>query len=118
MISNGRPSWSLSVSSLSTVVLQDFVVLVFWIVFDSRHDFAVSDEPRQVIDVPIGIVAGDSFAEPADMSSGRNNPSDIARSACFERCGLRFLFSRQDGGREDGSRAVEIDRAAFHDDPG
>ena len=47
--------------------LEHLVVVVFRIVFDGRDDLVGSDESGQIVDVPVGVVAGDSVAEPADV---------------------------------------------------
>ena len=46
------------------VVAQDGVVHVGGIVLDDGDDSVGGDEAREVVDVPVGVVAGDSVAEP------------------------------------------------------
>ena len=66
-ISNGRPAGSRILPQALQIVLKDLVVLVLRIFFDRRHDRCGADESGQVVDVAVGVVAGNSFAEPEDL---------------------------------------------------
>ena len=46
------------------VVLKDFVIHVGGIVLDDGDDRVGRDEAREVVDVSVGVVAGDAVAEP------------------------------------------------------
>src|SRR5512146_3591359 len=47
------------------VVGERAIVFVARVIFDHSHHGRGSDEPREVVNVAVGVVAGDSLAEPA-----------------------------------------------------
>ena len=69
----GRPG-PRSVRAAFEVVLEDLVVVVLRVIFDGGDDRVGVDEAGEVVDVAVGVVAGDSFAEPDRRASGRNSP--------------------------------------------
>ena len=51
------------------VLLQRLVVLVGRMVSHDHHHGARTDEARQVVDVPVRVVAGDAPVQPEDVSA-------------------------------------------------
>ena len=46
---------------------QRLVVLILRVALDADHDRPLVDEAREIVDVPVGVVAGDALAEPDDV---------------------------------------------------
>ena len=76
------------------VLVQRFVIFVARVLFDHGDDRVRRDEARQVIDVPVGVVADDPVARATGCSSRRGNLANIARSRSRLSCGLRLGLSR------------------------
>ena len=75
------------------------------------------DEPGQVVDVAVRVVAGDAPAQPdhvADAEVVGEDPFDARpvepRVACLNVAQQAFL------GGQQGAPAIDVDRAPFHDD--
>ncbi len=61
------------------VVLERLVVGVVGAGLDDRHDGSRIDEPRQVVDVAVGVVAVDSAAQPDDVADAQVIGEDLSR---------------------------------------
>ena len=91
-------------------------MFVLRILLDDAHDRPRADEPREFIDVPVGIVADDPVAE----------PNHIPRPGVVEQVPLHvltaelriaILIEQALLGRQHAAESVEVDRAPFEDDP-
>ena len=77
------------------------------------------DEPREVVDVAVRVVAGDAPAEPDDVADAEIVGEDLLEPGAVEP-GVAGLDLAEQAflGREQGAAAVDVDRAPFHHDAG
>ena len=99
------------------IVPQRFVIRIFRIVLDHGDDGVRRDEPREVIDVAVSIVAEDAAAQPDHVRRTEIISEDFF--VVFARhAGIALLhFAEQTlFGGEERALSVDVDRAAFEDD--
>ena len=77
-------------------LLQDRVVRIALVGLDPDRDRALVDEAREVVDVAVGVVALDAFAEPDDVLLPVVVAQVFLDALLRQALGLRFLFSRHD----------------------
>ncbi len=87
---------------------------------DDGDDRARIDEPRQVVDVSVRVVALDSAAEPDDVAQHQGNRRRRALDvrAIESRVTRLDLAEQALLGREQRALAVDVDRTALHHDRG
>ncbi len=100
------------------VVHRPRVVLVGRILFDREHDGALVNEPRDVIDVAMRVVADTALAEP-DRAADAQPLAEDPLVVVTRESGVPHLDVAQQPllGHEQQARAVDLDAAALEDDP-
>ena len=115
-MSNGRPSWSRALSSARRARCRIGVVRVALVGLDADGNRALVHEPREVVDVAVGVVALDAVAQPHHVLLPvvvAQVALDVASSTAPW---VAILVQQARRRRQHGAGAVEVDRAAFHDD--
>ena len=99
------------------VVLERLVVRVVGARLDDRDHGSRPDEPRQVVDMAVGVVALDSPSQPDDVTDSEIVGEDLLESRAIE-AGVASLDLAEQTflGRKQRAPAVDIDRAPFHHD--
>ena len=98
------------------VVLQRRVVRVGRIVLDRADDGPRRDEARDVVDVAVGVVAGDALAEPqhlADAEEIAQRAFQVGPRLARVAVGVQQALLR----RHHDAGAVDVDRSAFEHQP-
>ena len=85
---------------------------------DDRDDGLGIDEPRQVVDVAVGVVAVDPAAQPDDVADAQVVGEDLFDGRAVE-AGVASLDLAEQAflGRQQRAAAVDVDRAPLHHDP-
>ena len=116
-ISNGRPSWS---RSFSTCFRLPTAAPCSWRRFGSGSTVMTmvrrADEPGQVVDVAVGVVALDAAGQPADVLLAVISPSTACSICRPGHAGVAVLVQQAVGRRQDRAGPVEFDAAALHHD--
>ena len=99
------------------VRLERLVVFVGRIVFDDGHDRALVDEAGEVVHVPIGIVARDAVTEPEDLGHAEKI-AQMGLDVGPVELGVAIGVEQARLGGQQGTAAVDVDRAALHHDAG
>ena len=82
------------------------------------HDGALVDEARQIVDVPVGVVAGDAVAEPQHLAHAQVL-AEHALQLLARDAGVARLDRAQQAllGGQQRPAAVDVDAAPLEDDP-
>src|SRR5262245_1361239 len=99
------------------VIDQNSVIFVPGIVFDHCDDRVRRDEPRQVINVPIGVVADYTVAQPQDVR-GPEVVFQILLDLFAVEMRVAVGIEQAGLGRDERAAPVDIQRTAFHYDAG
>ncbi len=101
------------------VVAQGFVIHIFRIVLDHGDDRIWSDEAGEVVDVTVGIVAEDAFAEPDRVRCTEVVGEELFVVGAGHAWIALLDFAEQAFFRgEERAASVDVDGAAFEDDAG
>src|SRR5437660_12686980 len=88
------------------------VICVVAILFDHGDHFYFRNETRQIVDVPVGVVALDAIAKPENLT----DPEKIAQpflDLLTREIWISVLIQKTRFAGEERARAVHFDRAAF-----
>src|SRR5215210_4789503 len=92
------------------------MVFVGWIILDHGNHRVRTHETCQIIDMSVSVVSLDPVSQPQDMRYPEIGPQVLFdRRLVQMRVAVRVQEARLCG--EQRSPAVDVDRAAFHDDP-
>ena len=101
----------MSIPQAAKVVLERLVVWIFDARFDDRDNSSRPDEPCQVVDVAMRVVAFDSPSEPNDMAD-----TEIVGEDSLDRCTIEVgvagldLAEQAFFGRKQSPPSIDVDR--------
>ena len=78
------------------IFLQRLVVSVVLVFFHDRNNGGAIHKAREVVDVPVGVVALDPFAQPEEMAYAEVVAQVLLDRGDGRESGLRFGLSRQE----------------------
>src|SRR5262245_49830472 len=93
------------------------MVFVGWILLDRDHHRICTDEPRNIVDVPVRVVADATLAEP-DGLTGAEPFRENALVILPPQTGIPNLHVAEEPffGHQDHTVSVDLDAAALEDD--
>ena len=97
--------------------MERLVIFVVAIFFYNRDDGTLRNKTREIVDVPIGVVAGDAVTEPENLANAQIIPQALFD---FTATQLRIAVCIQEtrlGGKKSAC-AVPVDRAPFQNHSG
>ena len=96
----------------SPVLVEGFIVGIQGIVFHGGHNRGFVDKPGDIVDVAVGVIANDSFAEPKDFSNPEKRLQSCLDFFLAER-GIPVWIQEAGLGCHEESLAVDVNGTAL-----
>src|SRR5712692_2071944 len=93
------------------------VVLILRVLLENAHNRGWIDEPCDIVNVPVGVIANNPLAEPDGLIDVQIVPENLFNLAPPQ-VGIAICVEKTLLGCEASPAAIHIDRAPFKDNPG